>query len=412
MKISDASLVKVLQPQIGWIAIAAAVVLTIIGLDAIDMTSTGSGPNHYAQQVRWALIAAAATFFCMLPSGKFVRFAAWPMMAISIVLLIIVILPGVPRSIVPMVNGATCWINLGFMQLQPSEIARVAFILVLADFLRHRIEVRTITGVLVPFGIMLVPMVLIAKEPDLGVAMVFPPTVAAILVAAGARIRHLAALAGMALLAVAFVVATVYFDVPPSLKILRPHQEARIKAMISRAQSDPRLTMRADAYQQEKAIMLVGAGGREGFEPGRAEQIVRYNRLPEDHTDMIFPVIVSRWGFNGAVAVLGLYAVIFACMLLAAGQARDGFARLAIVGFAAMLAFQTFVNIGMTVGMLPVTGITLPFVSYGGQSLVMCGVMLGLTCSLARQRGSSAVAGSLSGVSGDSGRGAVVSVRR
>jgi rod shape determining protein RodA len=377
---------ELLRPHAGMLALLASVALSVVGIEAIRTASPPPHPDYATQQLRWLFIAMIATVACALPSVRLVRALAWPLMLLSIALLVLVILPGVPRWLVPMINGATCWINIGFMHVQPSELARVAFILSLALFLRDRTNMRTIAGVLVPLGLMLVPMILIVKEPDLGVALVFPPTVGAMLLAAGARLRHMLALAGLGVLVAALVVLGIYLDLPESMQPLKPHQRARIAALITRAQTDPRPSLRADAYQQEKAVTLVGAGGWSGNGAARAQQIVFHNRLPEDHTDMIYPVIVNRWGFQGAVAVLALYALLFFSLVVTAATSRDSFARLACVGFAGMLAFQTFINVGMTVGLLPVTGITLPFVSYGGASLVMSFVMVGLTCNFASRR--------------------------
>ena len=183
----------------------------------------------------------------------------------------------------------------------------------LAVYLRYRQSQRTLRGLLLPFGFMLVPVALILLEPDLGTALVFPPTLFVILVASGAKLRHLGSLLAIAALAVGVNVGIVLYA-PASMQVLKPHQQTRIRSMISLAKGDTRY-IQSDAYQQHKAMTLVGAGGVAGYGHDQSQTILRYNPLPEGQNDMIYAVVVNRWGLMGALGTLGLYTLLVAGLL-------------------------------------------------------------------------------------------------
>ncbi|MCG8512018.1 MAG: FtsW/RodA/SpoVE family cell cycle protein, partial [Rhodospirillales bacterium] len=300
-------------------------------------------------------------------------------------------IPGAP--FVPRINGATAWIRIGGFSAQPAEVVKILFVLSLAWYLRYRDNYRTFLGMLIPFVIMFVPVALILKQPDLGTAMLFAPALFAMLIAAGARLRHLAALAGLGIAAIALNIAVIAVDppheqglgragrLPDWIHMLKPHQEKRFAAMMW-----PTRYEKAEAFQQITAMRMIGAGGALGSGKDRARTLIDFNNLPEPHNDMIFAVIVSRWGAVGGMTTMALYFTLLASMLLVAARSKDPFARLACVGFAGMIFTQAFINIGMTLGLLPITGITLPFVSYGGSSLVATYIMIGLTLNFAARR--------------------------
>jgi rod shape determining protein RodA len=191
-------------------------------------------------------------------------------------------------------------------------------------------------------------------------------------------------------LAVEFVVwppiaKQIYPDQPNKGLLLRPHQRARIVALVAQVQGDTehRETV---GFQGYKAMTAVGAGQLAGYGKERAQYILDMNGLPEPHTDMIFAVICARWGFIGGAMVLVLYLVLLGTALMVAALNRDPFARLMVVGLATAIFVQVFVNVGMTIGLLPITGLTLPLVSYGGSSLLITFVMVGLILNAAARR--------------------------
>jgi rod shape determining protein RodA len=370
------------QQQAGWFALLAALGLTVIGITAIATVDRGTG--HAADQARWMAIAIGVMVVCILPHPRLLAHAAVPLAVLVTVVLIFQITPGIPRSIVPVINGTRRWINLQFMNVQTSELAKIAYILALAAYLRHRTRYRTFLGLLTPFVIMFIPVTLILLQPDLGTAMLFMPALLAMLLVAGARLRHMAAIVGLGALVVVLNLVAI-FTLPDNMQLLREYQRNRIIATVSQARGDTRYQQDV-GFQQHKSIMLVGAGGLTGLGEQPAATLIRFNRLPEDHNDMIFTVIVNRWGLVGAAAVISLYAVLIAAMMRVAARNKDGFARVTVVGFAAILLAQAFVNIGMAVGLLPIIGTTLPFISYGGSSLLASYAMIGLTLNFAAQK--------------------------
>lgn len=367
----------------GWLALLSAIALTLIGIAAID-TAGADGARFAAAQLRWLGIGMVVVAVCVLPHPRTILASIGPLMLVTLALLIFVIVPFVPRWIVEPRNGARSWINFYFMSFQPSELAKIVFVLALARYLRYRENYRTLRGLLVPFLMMFIPVGLILKEPDLGSAMLFAPALFAVLVVAGAKISHLSTLLALAVLAIAINVLAIY-HLPDSMQLLKRHQRDRIKALISQAQDDKRY-VKDIGYQQDKARTLVGSGMLVGYGAERAPTILRFNHLPESHNDMIFAVIVNRWGLMGGLVTIGLYLLLLLSFILVAIRSKDPFARLAIVGFAGILFSQATINIGMTIGVLPITGITLPFMSYGGSSLLACYAVIGLVINFASQR--------------------------
>jgi len=364
-------------PSVGWLTLGAALGLTAVGLAAIDLAATGSTA---AKQLFFLPVALVGMALAAAPPHKRLIPWAYPLFIATLVLLLILPLDILPRQIVPVKNGARRWYNLtaflGGREIlfQPSELAKIVYVLSLACYLRFRENYRTIKGLVPPVVLTFLPMGLILVEPDLGTAMIFMPVLFAMLLTAGAKLKHLIAaiVIGLALM-------------PAMYPLLQPHQKARIVAMVSQLQGNTQ--HRAGiGFQGYKAQTLVGAGRMAGHEREHAANLVRYNRLPESHNDMIFAVICTRFGLLGGAGVIGLYLIFIAGGLLAAALNKEPAARLIAVGVTSVVFTQMFVNIGMTVGVLPITGMTLPFVSYGGSSLVANFMIVGLILNVAARR--------------------------
>jgi len=370
-----------LRPHAGWYTLAAAIALSWIGVLAIQTVK----PGEAAQQARlWLPVALAVAAMCVVPRPRWIGHLSYPLFVAVLIVLVLMALPFMPRSIVPVRNGARAWISIKSITLQPSELAKVLFVLSMAWYLRYRRSYRTLVGLLVPFFIMFVPVFLILKQPDLGTALLFAPTLFVMLVAAGAKLRHMGMLLGLVVVMIGLNVAIVLWA-PDSMQLLRPHQKARIESMVSLMRGDTRF-IKTTAYQQDKAMTLVSSGGLTGYGAERSATIVKFNSLPHAHNDMIFAVICNRWGAVGALGMLSLYVVLVGSMLTVAARSKDPLARLACVGFAGMIFTQVVINVGMNLGLVPITGITLPFISYGGSSLVATFIMVGLTLNFASRR--------------------------
>jgi cell division protein FtsW (lipid II flippase) len=346
-----------------WLAVVGAMLLSAIGIASIALTR----PELAARQGAFLAIGIAAASLTTFFSPRSLRISCWVVLAISVALLVFVLLPFVPRSIVTPRNGARAWINLGAADFQPSELAKIAFILCTAQWVAMRGSPRTLLALAIPVGLCVALVGLIVLEPDLGSALLFLPTLVAMLVAAGTRKRYVLA----ALLAASIAAPIAYFAV------LKPYQRARIDAIVAQVRGDTRYE-RDIGFQGWRAMRLAGAGGVFGNDADHARALVRFNALPEEHNDMVFAVVACRFGVVGGLLVLVASASIAVGALGTAWFARDGFSKLVAVGVGALLFAQMTVNVGMTIGLLPITGVTLPFVSYGGSSLVACWTLVGL----------------------------------
>ena len=314
---------------------------------------------------------------------------SWPFYIVSAVLVLYTILPGVPRSgfgSVPVINGAHPWIKFGQFSLQPSELMKVAFVMVLARYLRFRSNYRTLKGLMAPFGLALVPIALIMKQPDLGTALTFIPALFAMLFCAGAKRWHLLAVVGMGIAVAPIMWLAGPIPEGPGLPVLKylpamvkPYQRERVRAMFA----DDEKTNREKGYQQRHALIAFGSGGITGKGVG---QIPVGQHVPEAHNDMIFALIGEQFGFFGAAVVLVAYGVLFAAGIEIAGSTREPFGRLIAVGVVSVLAGQTFLNLMVCLKLMPVTGVTLPFVSYGGSSLLASFMAAGLLLNIGQNR--------------------------
>jgi cell division protein FtsW (lipid II flippase) len=367
--------------HVAWLSLLAAAGLSVLGVYAIDVATSSTPPPGVVslsgsplKQMVYIAVGVLAAAMVALPHYKVVRFLAWPAMAASICVLIFLLIPFVPRWLVSPQNGARGWITLGPVNIQPAEVVKIVYVLCIADYMRFRTQHRRLLGLLPPALITFLPIALITLQPDLGTAMLFVPSLFAMLVAAGAKLRHLTLVVVLAALAA-----------PASYPILMPHQQARIKGLVMAFQGD---TQGDDTinYQRNAAQAIAGAGGWTGLPDAKSRALVYYNVLPEPHTDMIFAVIVNRFGLLGGVGVLGLYLMWVAGALATAAICRDAFGRLVVVGCTAFLVAQVVVNVGMTLGLMPIIGITLPFLSFGGSSMVTVWVMTGLVFSIGMRR--------------------------
>lgn len=365
----------------GWLSVIAALGLSCLGLYGIDLATAVEPPDGLItnsgrpmRQLAYLVAGIVCAAIIAIPRPEILRHAAWPVMLIVVGLLIFLLIPAVPTWLVRPQNGARGWITLGQINIQPAEIAKVAFALVVARYLRYRRNHRRFLGLIPPAMMALVPAALITLQPDLGTAVLFAPSLFAMLVAAGAKLRHLA-----------IVVVLAAAAVPASYPFMRPHQQQRIQGIVM-ALGGEREGADDINYQRYTAMDVLGAGQISGVDDARSRALVRYNALPESHTDMIYAVLVNRFGVWGGLGILGLYAAWLLGAVLVAAVSRDPFSRLAVVGCAAIVASQVFINIGMTTGLVPIIGITLPFLSFGGSSLVTVWMMTGLIVGVGLRR--------------------------
>ena len=266
-------------------------------------------------------------------------------------------------------RGSRRWIELGPFQFQPSEFGKLLFVLALAGFLADRIRrIHEPRVVLQALGLALVPILLVFEQPDLGTALVYGAALVACLFVAGIRWGHLALLLGT----VALIASSVVWFLPSAgVEVLEPYQAARLN--FTNLEEDPSGT----AYNQRQSITAVGAGGLEGRGVEGATQ-TRLDYLPEHHTDFVFAALAEQRGFFGAAGLLLLYLLVVWRGLRVITVSRDAFGAIVAGGIVIGILFQVFVNVGMTMGIAPVTGIPLPFVTVGGSSMVVNVVAIGV----------------------------------
>lgn len=361
--------------NVAWLCVISGLGLSVLGVYGIDVAERvqregGLSPTAM-KQLLFLTLGLAAGAVVAIPHYRVYGRLSWPAYAGLAALLVFLLIPAVPRWLVEPQNGARAWINLGPFNFQPSEVGKVIYVAALAWYLRFRRHHRRFTGLLPPALITAIPVGLITLQPDLGTAILFVPALFAVLLAAGARLRHLLVVVLLAGLAA-----------PAAYPLLRPHQQARIDGLMKQFRGD-RSADQDINMQSRVAQRLIAAGGWDGVGDAKSRALVRYNALPERHNDMVFAVLVNRFGALGGLAIVGGLVLWVTGALLTAGLTRDPFGRLLVVGLAGFVAAQGFVNLGMNLGVLPIIGVTLPFVSYGGSSLITTWIMTGIVFGVA-----------------------------
>ena len=281
----------------------------------------------------------------------------------SIAGLLLVLLPGFGIE----ANGARRWLGAGPLQIQPSELAKLALVLYAAGLIAAKpTRTRSLKGVRPLILVAGVMALLIVAEPDLGTAIVISLTLGALLVVSGVNMRHLGALAG-ALFFLVLIVA-----------LLEPYRRARLTAFL-----DPWGDPQGTGFQSVQAMIAIGSGGPFGVGLGQSVQKLFY--LPEAHTDMILAVIGEELGFVGIAGVLFLYGMIAYAGLRAARMARDLYSKLLAAGITSVILIQATVNFFAVLGVLPLTGVPLPFISYGNSNLVVLLAGMGILINVAQR---------------------------
>lgn len=323
------------------------------------------------------LLAGIALMLAMLwPSyqaiGPYSYAAYWFVM---ILLMVLVADRFVDLPFVPVRRDTRRWIEfVSGVGIQPSEFMKPVLILALAWHLRFRESVRTIRGLILPFLLTLLPMAFIHFQPDLGTLLMLLPVLFAMLFAAAARKHHL-----FAVILVGAAGAPLFYWFG-----MKDYQRKRVDVVLRQEASDERWHMN-EGYQLRQAKIALGTGGVWGEGLGHGV-FVQQDLLPEAHNDFIFAMIGHQWGLVGAVLVLIAYGIIVVCGFEIAMLTNEPFGRLLAVGVVIMIVAQALLNIGMVVGFFPITGMTLPFVSYGGSSLWANFLALGLLLNIAQRR--------------------------
>lgn len=343
-----------------WLLMGAVLLLMMLGLISLfSLAGAGSSP-FFHRQIIWAAIG-----LCMLIGASFIDFRIFRTQSIIVFMfyLLAVILLVVLFVVRLKVRGVASWLNFGFFAFQPVELTKLTLIILLAKFFSKRhIEIYRIEHLIVSGMYAAIPTFLVLVQPALGSSIVLVAIWISVVLFSGMKLRH-------------FVLLLLLFSVF-SYGLwhvgLKPYQKARITTFL-----DPYADPKGAGYQMIQSMIAVGSGRVWGKGLGYGSQS-HLNFLPEAEADFVFAAFAEEWGFVGTAAIIMLLSIILWRVLSIGSVSVDNFSRLYTLGFAASLFTQSFIHIGANMGVLPITGITLPFVSYGGSSLVAMLVGIGI----------------------------------
>jgi len=308
-------------------------------------------------------VGLVAMLVCMALPYSFWKRVAAPMLLVSIVLLVLVLIVGANT------DGAVRWFSIGPFKMQPSEMTKFAIIVYLAAIISRKGDrIRNFAKGLFPILMVIgVILLLVYKQPDFGTVLVMLSITVIIIVFGGADIRHLLMLAAIAIPAVVVMAFSEKYRIQRILSFLNPVDD-----------------MLGSGYQIVQSLYALGHGGLTGTGLGQSVQKLFY--LPAAHTDFIFAIVGEEFGFFGSALLVIVFLLYFWRGFLAALRCQDQFGMLLGVGIIGMMAVQFLLNVGAVTGSLPITGITLPFISYGGSSLILCMACTGVLLSISREQ--------------------------
>lgn len=356
--------------NLDYIFLFAVLALSAVGLlmvfSASPTLGLKLGDSFYfiKRHIFYLLIGFLGLAFGFRLDLDLLRKRANAILLISLLLLLVIYIPGVGRKVL----GASRWIELGILSFQPSELMKFSTILFLAGFLAGRKEqVKDfLTGFLPPILLIAVVSALIIKQPDLGTALTISFAAFAMLFTAGADLRHLGALGGLGVLSII------------ALSLASPYRLRRLLAYL-----DPWKDPQGIGFQIIQSLLAVGSGGFLGLGLGASRQ--KYFYLPQQFTDFIFAILCEELGFIGAAAVIGLFCLFAARGLMIALGTKDPFKNSLAVGLVTWLTCQALMNIMVVIGLIPTTGIPLPFISYGGTATIINLFAAGVILNISRK---------------------------
>lgn len=388
----------------------AALILIAIGIATIysvghpaepsPATQTNNLGDLWEKQIIFAVVAIVG--FIVVNAVNYRHFGAASHWIYAFVLLLLGLLL-VSRYVinipfVPEINGTHRWIKFIIadrsLSVQPSEFCKIVYVLALAWYLRYRSNYDNLSSLIGPFVLTLLPMILILLEPDLGTVLLMMPILFTMLFVAGAKVKHLLIIVLMAII----VSPLLWYK-------MEDYQRIRISSVVlqnawlrEKAEKHPWMgeVLVGTKFSEKKwksdwgwhlirSKYAVASGGAKGY-GFRRGPFVKYNFLEARHNDFIFAIVAQQWGFWGCLGLLAIYIIIVGCGLEIAAHNTDPFGKLLAVGIVAMFVVEVIINVSMTVGLMPITGLTLPLVSYGGSSLLVSMVSVGLLNNVGRCR--------------------------
>lgn len=349
-----------------WLTFLIAVSLALVGLLSVYSATHAQSHAIYRKEVYWVAIGISAMSLTVTINYSLLERYAYAVYASTITLLIAVFVVGSSFS------GARRWISLGFFTLQPSELAKLGLIVILAKYFSEKktdAKGLALKDLLTPGAFLAVPFLLIAKQPDLGTAIILFMIFCSMVLLVRVRTKTLL---GFILTAVAMA--------PFAWKALKGYQKARLTSFL-----DPDSDPLGSGYHLMQSKIAIGSGGftGKGFLQGTQGKLMF---LPEHHTDFIFSVLAEEWGIIGSVTVLLLFTGLILSGLNAANGSKDRFGLLMAFGITSMFFWHAVINLGMVSGVLPVVGVPLPFLSYGGSFMLTSMIAAGLLINIRMRR--------------------------
>ncbi len=351
-----------------WILFGSSVLLTGLGLLALYSIGLGAEADFSSFKKQLLFFVLGLLVVAIGSIGFHYRWLAFVTVPMYLGMMLLL---GVVLFVGRVINGTRGWLTIGAAGFQPVELAKVVLIIIMAKFLAtHGRYTKDIRVVIQSAATVVLMILLVVLQPDLGGAIILAAIWFGMVLASGLRAKHLMTMAGVALV----------FGGIAWLFLLRPYQKERVLTFLHPA-SDPF----GRGYNVTQSVIAIGAGELTGRGvAGGSQSQLRF--LPEARTDFIFSVIAEELGFIGVAILIGLFVVLFSRLYVLAKTSRDDFTLFLVIGTAVLIATETFVNIGVASGMLPVTGLALPFVSYGGTSLIMHFVLIALMENIAIRR--------------------------
>jgi rod shape determining protein RodA len=352
--------------QTDWLLFTVTVLLSLAGIALIFTATHAQGPYYFHRQSYWLLVGLSIIIPIILFDYSILERLGYVIFGLSLLTLVLVLIIG------ETVGGAQRWLSLGFISIQPSEFAKLAFIIALAKYFstsRVRQKGMKLQDLFIPLILLAVPFLLIAKEPDLGTALIFGFIFTSMVLIIKVRKRIII---GAIMLFIPLV--------PLAFFSLKDYQKARLLSFL-----DPAKDPLGSGYHLLQSKIAIGSGGffGMGYTKGTQGSLMF---LPERHTDFIFPIMAEELGFVGSIILLGLFLVFIMRGIETAGTAKDRFGFLLAYGITAMIFWHFAINIAMVVGLLPVVGVPLPFISYGGSFLITTLIGSGILLNISMRR--------------------------
>jgi rod shape determining protein RodA len=348
-----------------WGILITTVFLMAIGLLCVYSSTAGMGSGIFVRQLLWICIGTLFLAIAFLVDYRTLMYSAWPFYGLVVTALVLVFVIGKE------ISGAKRWIVMGPMRMQPSEIAKIFVIIWMAYWAEKKkhILLHGIRELIFPAVIIFIPTVLILLEPDLGTAAIVAFIAIAMFLMLGIRRSTILTIGGLFLSALPFL----WFS-------LKDYQRQRIFTFL-----DPSRDPLGSGYHAIQSKIAVGSGGLigKGFLHGTQTQL---KFLPEHHTDFIFSVVAEEWGFLGSGVLIFLYMMLITKIITVGFKAKDRFGALLCFGIATYFTLHVFINISMAIGIFPVVGVPLPFISYGGSFMIINMICIGIVLNVAWRR--------------------------